>query len=111
WDWIKNHDETTRDRATNYALEWIGQVPGKRESRRIDGLVQLTEHDIQANVKHPDEIGFGGWFVDLHTPGGLLAENSEPASAEGYKLDSDYAAKSYVGPYGVPMRANIARDV
>lgn len=111
WDWIKNQDETTRHRATNYALEWIGQVPGKRESRRIDGLVQLTEHDIQANVKHPDEIGFGGWFVDLHTPGGLLAEHSEPASAEGYKPDSAYAAKSYVGPYGVPLRAQIARDV
>jgi hypothetical protein len=111
WDWIKNHDETTRDRATNYALEWIGQVPGKRESRRIDGLVQFNEHDIQANAKHADEIGFGGWFVDLHTPGGLLAEHSEPASAEGYKPDSDYAAKSYVGPYGIPLRAHIAADV
>ncbi len=111
WDWIKNHDTTTRDRATNYALEWIGQVPGKRESRRIDGLYQLNEHDIQATLSHPDEIAFGGWFVDLHTPGGLLAENSEPASAEGYQPDSDYAAKSYVGPYGIPLRAHIAKDV
>lgn len=111
WDWIKNHDATTKDRATNYALEWIGQVPGKRESRRIDGLYQFNEHDIQANVKHADEIGFGGWFVDLHTPGGLLAEHSEPAAGEGYKPDSDYAAKSYVGPYGVPLRAHIATDV
>jgi hypothetical protein len=111
WDWIKNHDETTRHRATNYALEWIGQVPGKRESRRVDGLYQFNEHDIQANVKHPDEIGFGGWFVDLHTPGGLLAEHSEPAAGEGYKADSDYAAKSFVGPYGIPLRAHIARDV
>ena len=111
WDWIKNHDETTKHRATNYALEWIGQVPGKRESRRVDGLYQLNEHDIQANANHPDEIGFGGWFVDLHTPGGLLAEHSEPAAGEGYKPDSDYAAKSYVGPYGVPLRANIAADV
>jgi FAD dependent oxidoreductase len=59
WDWIKNHDATTKDRATNYALEWIGQVPGKRESRRIDGLYQFNEHDIQANVKHADEIAFG----------------------------------------------------
>ncbi len=111
WDWIKNHDATTKDRATNYALEWIGQVPGKRESRRIDGLYQFNEHDIQANVKHADEIGFGGWFVDLHTPGGLLAEHSEPAAGEGYRPDSDYAAKSYVGPYGVPLRAHIATDV
>jgi len=111
WDWIKNHDETTRDRATNYALEWIGQVPGKRESRRVMGRYLLTEHDIQANVVHPDEIAFGGWFVDLHSPGGLLAENSEPAAGEGYRQDSDYAVKSYVGPYGIPLRCAIARDV
>jgi hypothetical protein len=111
WDWIKNHDETTKHRATNYALEWIGQVPGKRESRRIDGVYRLTEHDIQANVAHPDEIAYGGWFVDLHTPGGLLAEHSEPAAGEGYRVDSDYAAKSYVGPYGIPLRSSIAADV
>lgn len=111
WDWIKNHDETTRHRATNYALEWIGQTPGKRESRRVLGLHLLTEHDIQDNVVHADEIAFGGWFVDLHTPGGLLADNSEPAAGEGYRQDSDYAVKSYVGPYGVPLRCTIARDV
>ncbi len=111
WDWIKNRDEKTKAKAANFALEWIGQVTGKRESRRIMGETLLTEHEIQANVAHPDEIAFGGWFVDLHTPGGLLAENSEPASAEGYKADSDYAIKSYVGPYGVPLGACIARDV
>jgi hypothetical protein len=49
--------------------------------------------------------------VDLHTPGGLLADKAEPASAEGYRQDSDYAVQSYVGPYGVPLRACIARDV
>jgi hypothetical protein len=111
WDWIKNHDETTKHRATNYALDWIGQVPGKRESRRVDGLYQFNEHDIQANVAHPDEIAFGGWFVDLHTPGGLLAEHSEPMASEGYVNDSEYTAKSYVSPYGVPLRSSIAADV
>jgi hypothetical protein len=111
WDWIKNHDETTRLPATNYALEWIGQIPGKRESRRIDGIYQLTEHDIQANIVHPDEISYGGWFVDLHTPGGLLAEHSEPAAGEGYVPDSDYAAMSYVGPYGIPLRAHLSADI
>ena len=111
WDWIKNRDDKMQDRAANFALEWIGQVPGKRESRRIDGLYQMTEHDVQANIAHPDEIAYGGWFVDLHTPGGLLADKAEPASAEGYRQDSDYAVKSYVGPYGVPLRACIAKDV
>ncbi len=111
WDWIKNHDETTKHRATNYALDWIGQVPGKRESRRIDGLYEFNEHDIQANIALPDEIAYGGWFVDLHTPGGLLAEHSEPMAGEGYQADSEYGAKSYVGPYGVPLRSHIAADL
>ncbi|MDA3962467.1 MAG: FAD-dependent oxidoreductase [Planctomycetota bacterium] len=111
WDWMKNRDETMRSRCRTYALDWIGQVPGKRESRRVRGLYWLTENDLQERVAFDDEVAFGGWFVDLHTPGGLLADTSEPASAEGYKDDSEYAAKSFVGPYGVPLRSLIARDV
>ena len=111
WDWMKNRDPKTKDRCRNFALEFIGQVPGKRESRRIYGRHWVTENELQADTVYPDEVGFGGWFIDLHTPGGLLAATSEPASAEGYKHDSEYAAKSYVGPYGFPLRALIARDV
>ncbi len=111
WDWIKNKDPRTRELAATYALDWIGQVPGKRESRRIVGRYLMTEHDLQNQVAFPDEIAFGGWFLDLHTPGGLLAATSEPSSAEGYKQTSDYSRKSYVGPYGFPLRSLIARDV
>jgi hypothetical protein len=111
WDWIKNKDPKTMDRAANLALDWIGQVPGKRESRRIVGEYWMTEHDVQKKTVFPDEIAFGGWFIDLHTPGGLLASTSEAASAEGYSETSEYAAKSYAGPYGIPLRALIARDV
>ena len=103
WDWIKNHDATTRERATNYALEWIGQVPGKRESRRIDGLVRLQEQDLDVDKIHPDEIAFGGWYVDLHAPGGLLAPHS--------KAEGAFLHRGYVGPYGIPLRSLIARDV
>jgi ribulose 1,5-bisphosphate synthetase/thiazole synthase len=111
WDWIKNKDPKTRDRAENLALDWIGQVPGKRESRRIVGQYWITENDIQNKTVFPDEIAFGGWFIDLHTPGGLLASTSEAASAEGYSETSEYAAKSYAGPYGVPLRSLISKDV
>jgi hypothetical protein len=111
WDWIKNKDPKTKDRAANLALDWIGQVPGKRESRRIVGEYWMTEHDVQNKTVFPDEIAFGGWFIDLHTPGGLLAKTSEAASAEGYDETSEYAAKSYAGPYGIPLRALMARDV
>lgn len=111
WDWMKNHDPVMRERCRNFALDWIGQVPGKRESRRVVGLHWLTEHDLQSNVRFADEVAYGGWFVDLHTPGGLLADKSEPAAAEHYRNDSEYAAKSYIGPYGIPLRSLIARDV
>lgn len=111
WDWIKNRDPKTMKLAENWALDWIGQVPGKRESRRIMGLYLMNEWDIIRCTKHEDEIAFGGWFIDIHTPGGLLAASSEPASAEGYSETSDYAARSYAGPYGIPLRILASKDI
>jgi len=116
WDWMKNKDPKTKDLVANYALDWIGQVPGKLESRRIMGRYLMTEHDVLNKTVFPDEIAFGGWFVDLHTPGGLLAKTSEPSAAAGghddeYDTFSDYSAMSYCGPYGVPLRVLMAKDV
>lgn len=111
WDWMKNRDPVMRERCRTFALDFIGQVPGKRESRRIVGRHWLTEVDLQQRTAFPDAIAHGGWFVDLHTPGGLLAPTSEPAAAEGYRADSEYAASSYIGPYAIPLRSLIARDV
>lgn len=111
WDWMKNKDPVMKERCRNYALDFIGQVPGKRESRRVFGRHWLVEGELQERKAFPDAVCHGGWFIDLHTPGGLLAPTSEPASAEGYKPDSEYAAKSYVGPYGIPLRSLMARDV
>ena len=115
WDWMKNRDPKMIDRVKNYALDWVGQVPGKRESRRIMGRYLMTEHDVLNKTAFPDEIAFGGWFVDLHTPGGLLAKSSEPSAAAGgheneYDTFSDYSAMSYCGPYGVPLRILMAKD-
>jgi len=111
WDWIKNKDPKTMKLAENYALDWIGQVPGKRESRRIMGLYLMNEWDPIQRTIFPDEVAFGGWFIDVHTPGGLLAATSEPASAEGYSETSEYAARSYAGPYGIPLRMLASKDV
>ncbi|UZR96649.1 FAD-dependent oxidoreductase [Chondrinema litorale] len=114
WDWMKNYDPVMKKQCENYALDWIGQVPGKRESRRIIGEYFMTENDIQDKKVFEDEIGFGGWFVDLHTPGGLLAEHAEQSAAsdgEEYDTFNEYSVKSYCGPYGFPLRILIARDV
>lgn len=114
WDWMKNKDPKTMDLVRNYALDWIGQVPGKRESRRIMGRYLMTEHDVLNKTVFPDEIAFGGWFVDLHTPGGLLAKTSEPSAAGNghgeYDTFTEYSAMSYCGPYGVPLRILMAKD-
>ena len=114
WDWMKNHDPIMIEQTKNYALDWIGQVPGKRESRRIMGEYLINENNIQDKTIFEDEVGFGGWFVDLHTPGGLLAKHSEAASAtdgEEYNTFDEYMVKSYCGPYGFPLRSLIAKDV
>ncbi|TBL81979.1 FAD-dependent oxidoreductase [Paenibacillus thalictri] len=111
WDWIKNKDPKLKEIFANYALDWIGQVPGKRESRRIMGQYLMTERDALHHTVFPDEVAFGGWNIDLHTPGGLLAPTSEPGAAEGYALVSDFMRKSICGPYGIPLRMLIAKDV
>ncbi|MDF2924530.1 MAG: hypothetical protein K0R57_3444 [Paenibacillaceae bacterium] len=109
WDFMKNKDPLMMKKTENYALDWIGQVPGKRESRRIAGEYLLTELDLLEKTAFEDEVAFGGWYVDLHRAGGLLAEYSEQASVEGHQ--SEYMKKSYVGPYGIPLRCLLAKDV
>lgn len=111
WDWVKNKDPRTRDSTRNLALDWLGQVPGKRESRRIMGLHLLTEGDLSREEPFEDEIAYGGWNIDLHTPGGLLASTSEPTAAAGYDLHSEASVTAYVGPFGIPLRSLIAKDV
>jgi hypothetical protein len=111
WDWMKNRDPKMMDRCRNYALEFIGQVPGKRESRRIIGQHFLNENELQQRTAFPDECAYGGWFIDLHTPGGLLAPTSEPDSALGYDSNLKSVALKLIGPYGIPLRSLISKDV
>ncbi|RKN85577.1 FAD-dependent oxidoreductase [Paenibacillus ginsengarvi] len=109
WDFVKNKDPRLKLKAANYAIDWIGQVPGKRESRRIMGEYIVTEHDLTNVTAFADEVVFGGWFIDLHSPGGLLADVSEPTAVAGHE-HSVHMNKSFVGPFGLPLRAFMARD-
>lgn len=110
WHWIKNTSPQYRDQFANFALDWIGQVPGKRESRRIMGRHLMTEHDLTTTTPFPDEVAYAGWNIDLHTPGGMLAHTSEPTAAEGYRVDGAAAMKAHVAPSGIPLRSLIAQD-
>ncbi|WP_275295420.1 FAD-dependent oxidoreductase [Amycolatopsis sp. La24] len=111
WDYLKNRDPRFKNEARNLALDWVGQVPGKRESRRVDGLHLITENELVDRRQFPDEIAFGGWYIDLHTLGGLLADTSEPLNAQGLDPTSEYGAKTNVGPFGIPLRSLISADI
>jgi hypothetical protein len=111
WDYMKNRDPVMSKLCKNRVLDFIGQVPGKRESRRIMGRYLLNEHDIQERKVFTDEVAYGGWFIDLHTPGGLLADTSEPAAALERDPRLKEVAYKYVGPYGIPLSCLQSKDV
>ena len=51
WNHIKNSG--LYPEAVNLTLEWVGVIPGKRESRRFEGLYTLTQHDIVQQTVFP----------------------------------------------------------
>ncbi len=99
WDHIKNQGDHGAD---NWELEWIGFLPGKRESRRYIGDHVLTQHDVESEGRFEDLIAFGGWPMDDHNPAGLRSHlTSQPPSLL-------YPAPS---PYGIPYRSLYSRNV
>ncbi len=73
WDYIKN---SGRFDADNLTLEWIGNLPGKREYRRFIGDYTLTQHDVIDQTAFEDGVAFGGWSIDLHPAAGMYAEGA-----------------------------------
>ena len=72
WDHIKNSGEFPD--AENLTLEWVGTIPGKRESRRFEGDYMLTQHDVVEQRLHDDAVALGGWAIDLHPADGVFSE-------------------------------------
>ena len=99
WDHVKNYGDHN---AENWTLEWVGCIPGKRESRRYIGAHVLTENDVEAGGKFDDIVAFGGWPMDDHNPAGF---RSYMTGAPASKL---YPAPS---PYGIPYRVLYGHEV
>jgi hypothetical protein len=97
WNHIKNSGEFPQ--AANLTLEWMGMIPGKRESRRFVGDFILTQRDIIEQRRHFDAVSGGGWAVDLHPAEGVYS--SAPGCAQ-------WHAK---GVYQVPFRTMYSRDI
>ena len=65
WAYMKNHPD---GRCRNYDLDWIGSLPGKRESTRFIGPHILTQNDVMSGGHFEDVVAYGGWTLDDHHP-------------------------------------------
>lgn len=65
WEYIKNHPD---GRGHEWELDWIGSLPGKRESVRFVGDHTLSQKEVEAGGDFPDAVCYGGWTMDDHHP-------------------------------------------
>ena len=99
WDHIKNYC-VHKDEAANFYLDWVGQIPGKRESRRFEGDYMLTQRDVEERRAFPDQVAYGGWPIDLHPSRGILESRTPPAEQP-----------QLPGLYSIPFRCLYSRTV
>jgi hypothetical protein len=97
WDHIKNSGDYPE--AANLTLEWVGNIPGKRESRRFEGDLLLTQQDIVEQSEHSDAVSFGGWAIDLHPVKGVYSK--KPGCTQWHSK----------GVYQIPFRCLYSRNV
>jgi len=74
-DHVKNHGDHGAD---NWELEWIGFLPGKRESRRYIGKHIITQNHVESGGMTDDIVGYGGWSMDDHFPEGFYFRDGHP---------------------------------
>lgn len=98
WDYIKNSGD--HPDSANWALNWVGSIPGKRESRRLLGPHVLVQSDVQNGRIFPDAVAYGGWAIDIHPPEGVDVPDEPPFTPT--HLDQVYT---------IPLRALISRNI
>lgn len=97
WNHIKNSGEFPE--AANLALEWVGTIPGKRESRRFMGDYMMVQQDLVEQRTHEDAVAYGGWSIDLHPADGVFSE--KPGCNQWHTK----------GVYQIPYRTMYSRDI
>ncbi|MFP4057863.1 MAG: FAD-dependent oxidoreductase [Candidatus Brocadiia bacterium] len=107
WDHIKNRGDHG---AETLALDWVATVPGKRESRRLEGDYILRQHDLYHRARFPDRVAYGGWFIDIHTMGGILAA-AEGLPPEALNGDPDRSDDLRVPLYSIPYRCLYSKNI
>lgn len=96
WEYLKNHPDGF---ARNYDLDWIGAIPGKRESTRYVAPYTLTQDDVTSGGHFEDVVAYGGWTLDNHNPNGFM--NKGLASIE------YYVPQGYGIPYDCLYSVNV----
>ncbi|VGO20490.1 FAD-dependent oxidoreductase [Pontiella sulfatireligans] len=99
WDHIKNSGDFPE--ADNLALDWVGSIPGRRESRRFMGDHVLCQNDMLDYRHFEDAVAYGGWSLDEHAPGGI--ENlDDPAS---------FFHQGFEKLYEIPYRSLYSKNI
>ena len=98
WDYVKNSGD--HPDSAHWALDWVGALPGKRESRRFLGPHVLTQTDLEVGRIFPDAVAYGGWPLDLHPPSGIDAIDEWPCR---------HTHLPHL--YSIPLRALCSRNV
>ena len=96
WEYIKNHPD---GRGRGYELDWIGALPGKRESTRFLGPHVLTQSDVLAGGHFDDVVAYGGWTLDDHHPDAFFKKG---------RISVEYGCPS---PFGIPFGCLYSRNV
>ncbi len=99
WDHIKNYGDHGME---NWELEWVGFLPGKRESRRYIGDYILTEADVRSGGHFEDEVAFGGWPLDDHNPYGMRKNDQTNFATVMIPVTE---------PYGIPLRCLYSKNI
>jgi len=98
WDHIKNHCKD-KEKFRNWDLEWLGFLPGKRESRRYVGDHIMNQNDVRSEGKFSDIIAYGGWSMDDHHPAGIRYPGKPTIFHEA------------PSPFGIPYRSLYSRNI
>lgn len=101
WDYVKNSGNYPG--SENWALEWVGMVPGKREARRMIGDHVLTQQDLMGlNGDFEDAVSIGGWNLDEHPSIGFDG---------GEKNVPPYVSIKLPEVYNIPFRSLYSKNV
>ena len=98
WDYIKNSGN--HPDSENWALSWVGMIPGKRESRRVVGDYIMKQEDVQGATLFEDRVAYGGWPLDDHPPGGMDTTGEVP-----------YVSIPLKGPYSIPFKSLYSKNI